>query len=154
MYQPITVRFDGPIDVSHIDIENFAEGDDIWGDGVVRLDPPLRTMVTQDVWGNPLPGPSGAIFPFAIPEGQHGFPLPGQMTDWAVQLCKETNGSGAPECNADRIEGQVFDIGWYMFHVMGAYFKGDTTIFDRDCIARLSCGSPDYPERRELDTLH
>lgn len=139
---------------AHIDIENFSGGNDVWGDNIVRLDPGLRLIMDEDMWGNKLPGPSGAIFPFAIPEGQHGFPLPGQMNDWAIQVCKEENGSSAAECNPDQIVGTSFDIGWYMFHVMGAYFSGNPELFGDNCVSRMACnGVPDFPELRDRDTL-
>lgn len=139
---------------SHIDIENFAEGTDLWGDDVVRLDPPLRLMMDEDMWGQPLPGTSGAIFPFAIPEGQHGFALPGEMTDWTIQLCKERNGSNAPECNPDNIVGNTFDIGWAMFHAFGAWFKGRDNPFDPMCNSRRACNAvPPRPEVRDWATL-
>jgi len=139
---------------AHIDIENFSEGNDIWGEGIVRLDPGLHLLMEEDMWGNPLPGPSGAIFPFAIPEGQHGFPLPGEMTDWAIQLCKEQNGSSDPQCNPDNLAGTTFDTGWNMFHVMGAYFNGSGDIFDPTCNSRLACNdAPDFPEPRDRETL-
>jgi len=139
---------------AHVDIENFSEGNDIWGDNITRLDPGLRLLMTEDVQGNPLHGPSGAIFPFAIPEGQHGFPLPGEMTDWAIQLCKEENGSNAPQCAPEEIVGKAFDMGWYMFHVMGAYFNSQPELFNPACITRRACNNvPDYPEARDRTTL-
>ncbi len=139
---------------AHVDVENFSQKTDIWGDNITRLEPGLHLVMDEDMWGNPLPGPSGAIFPFAVPEGQHGFPLPGQMTDWAIQLCKEENGSSAEECNPEQIVGNTFDIGWYMFHVMGAYFQGKADLFDVNCTSRQACNDvPDFPELRDITTL-
>ncbi|MBL4688925.1 MAG: hypothetical protein JKY37_30320 [Nannocystaceae bacterium] len=139
---------------SHVDVENFSEGTDMWEDNLTRLDPGLHLVMDEDMWGNKLNGLSGAIFPFAIPEGQHGFPLPGQMTDSAIQLCKERNGSGAPECATDLIVGKTFDTGWYMFHLIGKYLAGSTNLFDPTCVSRTTCDyAPEFPEPRPLDSL-
>ncbi len=139
---------------SHIDVDNLSEGTDIWEDNLTRLDPGLHLVMDEDMWGNPLPGRSGALFPFAVPEGQHGFPLPGEMTDWAIQLCKERNGSSAPECTAEAIVGNTFDTGWYMFHLIGKYLQGAPDLFDPKCVSRLTCAvAPDLPEARPLDSL-
>jgi len=139
---------------AHVDVENFAEGTDMWGDSITRLNPGLRLMMEEDMWGNPLPGWSGAIFPFAVPSGQHGFALPGQMTDTMIELCVERNGSNAPECEPDQIIGQTFDVGWYMLHVIGRYFAGETDLFRPECNTRTSCGNTsDFPELREFSAL-
>jgi hypothetical protein len=138
---------------SMIDVENFAEGNDLWGENVPRLDPPLRLYREDtDVYGNPLDGPSGAIFPYAIPQGQHGFALPGEMTDNAIKLCKEKNGSQAPQCAPEQIVGEVYDVGWYMFHAMGAYFTGGE-VFGGRCYTKQSCNNlpPTPPPRDESE---
>ena len=124
----------------HYDVENFAEGEDIWGNNVPRLDQPLRIARTRDVWGNDLGGVSGATFPYAIPQGQHGFPLPGQMTDWAIGICRETFGSNAEECDIDAIVGNTFDIGWFMFHTFGNFLKNaDASPYALGCVSKYPC---------------
>jgi hypothetical protein len=140
---------------SMIDIENFSEGNDLWGTNVPRLDPPLRLYRQEtDVYGNDLAGPSGAIFPYTIPQGQHGFALPGQMTDQALQLCKERNGSAAPECTASLIIGEAYDVGWDMFHTMGSFFLGKTDPFGGQCNSKQVCNDvKDTPPVREFAEL-
>lgn len=141
---------------SMIDVENFSEGNDLWGASVPRLDPPLRLYRQDtDVYGNPLPGPSGAIFPYTKPEGEHGFALPGQMTDNAIKLCKERNGSTDPQCAPDQIIGQHYDVGWDMFHTMGAYFLGDgVDPFAGQCNDKQSCNNvADTPAVRDAAAL-
>jgi len=126
----------------HYDVENFAEGNDIWGNNIPRLDAPLRIARTQDVWGNDLGGVSGATFPYAIPEGQHGFPLPGEMTDWAIKICRETNGTNAPECALDQIVGKTFDIGWFMFHTFGRFLKEpNVSPYALGCVTKNPCNA-------------
>jgi hypothetical protein len=110
-------------------------------------------LMETDVYGNPLDGPSGAIFPYAIPQGQHGFALPGEMTDWAIKLCKEKNGSQAPQCTPEQIIGKTYDVGWSMFHLMGAYFRGDNP-FQDGCNSKQACNNvADTPALREASTL-
>ena len=75
------------------------------------------------MWGNDLGAMSGAVFPYAVPQGQHGFALPGEMTDWALAICRETNGSNAPECSPEAIVGEVYDVGWFMFHTFGKFLR-------------------------------
>jgi len=108
---------------THVDVENFSDGNDIWGDNIPRLDPPLRLVSRTDMWGNDLGAMSGAVFPYAVPQGQHGFALPGEMTDWALAICRETNGSNAPECSPEAIVGEVYDVGWFMFHTFGKFLR-------------------------------
>lgn len=139
----------------HYDVENFSEGTDIWGDNIPRLDEPLRIAQSRDVWGNDLGGVSGATFPYAIPEGQHGFPLPGEMTDWAIKICRETFGSNAPECAIDQIVGNTFDIGWFMFHTFGQFLKNpDASPYALGCITKDPCNDiAPVPTPREPDDL-
>jgi hypothetical protein len=140
---------------SMIDIENFSEGNDLWGTNVPRLDPPLRLFRHDtDVYGNKLQGPSGAIFPYTVPQGEHGFALPGQMTDNAIAICKERNGSLDPSCEVDNIVGKTYDVGWDMFHTMGAFFNGAADPFGGQCNTKQSCnGIVDTPQARDLATL-
>jgi hypothetical protein len=126
---------------AHVDIENFAEGDDIWGGNIPRLDPPLRIATTRDMWGNELGAMSGAAFPYAVPEGQHGFPLPGEMTDKAIAICREHKGSNDPSCDADAIVGTTFDVGWFMFHTFGKFLRSSTEVpYAYGCVTKDACG--------------
>ncbi len=139
----------------HYDVENFAEGGDIWGGNIPRLDPPLRLVRDHDTQGNPLGGLSAAAFPYAIPQGQHGFPLPGEMTDWAIKICRETLGSQAPECAADQIVGNTFDIGWFMFHTFGRFLRRpELHPYALGCVSKNPCNEiPMVPEQRDPASL-
>jgi hypothetical protein len=148
------LQLDGTYGV-HYDVENFAEGNDIWGTNIPRLDTPLRIARDRDIWGNDLGGTSGATFPYAIPQGQHGFPLPGQMTDWAIKICRETFGSNAPECALDQIVGETFDIGWFMFHTFGNFLKHETgSPYALGCVTKNPCNEiGPVPEARDPASL-
>lgn len=135
----------------HVDVENFSEGDDIWGDNIPRLDEPLHLVSTRDAYGNDTGGYSGAVFPYAIPQGQHGFALPGQMTDWALELCDSSEQS----CDDDDVIGQTYDVGWAMFHMMGTFLlkPGENPIQSR-CWEKQACNDlPETPEPREPSQL-
>ncbi len=131
----------------HVDVENFSEGDDIWGQNIPRLEQPLHLVSTQDAYGNDTGGYSGAVFPYAIPSGQHGFALPGQMTDWALELCDPDTQSCA---DADVI-GQTYDVGWAMFHMLGTFFlQPDVNPIQSRCWTKEACNDlPATPEARE-----
>ena len=148
------LQLDGTAGV-HYDIENFAEGNDIWGNNIPRLDQPLRIATQTDMWGNDLGGMSAAAFPYAIPGGQHGFPLPGQLTDWAIEICTETFGSNAPECEPSEIIGKTFDIGWFMFHTIGNFLRNPNEVpYALGCVTKDACGNtPAVPEPRDPAAL-
>lgn len=128
---------------SHIDVENFSGGNDIWGEDMERLEPGLGLVMREDVNGVPLPGYSGAIFPMAVPEGQHGFALPGQMTDWALEICRQTESPTAAACQPDAVVGQTYDVGWAMFHMFGAWVQAGGQI---DPLEWTRCWSKDACE--------
>lgn len=136
---------------AHVDIENFSEGNDIWGDNIPRLDPPVRAVARTDMWGNDLGGMSGAAFPYPVPQGQHGFALPGEMTDSAIQICRETYGSSAPQCDADAITGEIYDVGWFMFHTFGKFLLNpDEEPWALGCYEKDPCNAiPTKPTPRE-----
>jgi hypothetical protein len=138
-----------------VDVENFSDGQDIWGSNIPRLDPPLRIANTRDMWGNDLHGLSGATFPYAIPQGQHGFALPGEMTDWAIKICRETYGSTDPQCDADNIVGTVYDVGWFMFHTFGQFLKQPGIVpYAYGCWKKDPCNDiPVVPPPRDPATL-
>ncbi|MBI2376089.1 MAG: hypothetical protein HYV07_18995 [Deltaproteobacteria bacterium] len=133
----------------HLDIENFSQGTDMWGEEIPRLDPPLRAgLDREDRWG----GRSGAIFPYAVPTGQHGFDLPGEMTFDARRRC--TQRCEVPgTCNCD--EYSPFDIGFFMFNVLGKYFASGGKEIDFDlCNSRDDCpGRLPPPEPRDPSEL-
>ena len=146
---------DGTLGV-HVDVENFSLGQDIWGNSIERLDPGLNLLMTRDVYGNDLGGYSGAIFTYSIPKGQHGFAFPGEMTDWAIGICKETYGSTDDRCDPENVVGQTFDVGWAMFHLFGAFVtKGDTeNPLQYGCWSLEACNDlPEVPPARPLETL-
>ncbi len=141
---------DGTLGV-HVDVENFSEGDDIWGNNIPRLEEPLHLVDTVDAYGNDLGGYSGAVFPYAIPSGQHGFALPGQMTDWAIELCDPAEQS----CATSDVVGSTYDVGWAMFHLFGAFIlDGQTNPIQSRCWTKDACNDlPPTPERRTPDML-
>jgi hypothetical protein len=130
----------------HMDVENFSNGTDQWGASIPRLDPPLRLVGDVDAHGNELEGYSGAVFTYAIPEGQHGFALPGEMTDNAIAACEE---AGGMDCDA--LVGEAFDVGWYMFHTIGGFLRNggqEYPLLDK-CNVKTDCNDlpPTPPER-------
>lgn len=135
----------------HIDIENFSEGGDMWGTDIPRIKTPLRAGMSQM---DTLGGKSAAIFPYTVPEGQHGFDLPGAMTDKARQLCKDTCATPATEQNPDPCmcaNKQAFDIGRFMMTMLSRYFASQGTALSADlCQSRGDCpGLPPQPEPRD-----
>lgn len=135
---------------AHVDVENFSDGNDIWGTNIPRLDPPLRLASTTDSWGNELAGMSGAAFPYPVPQGEHGFALPGEMTDWAIDICRETYGSNAEQCTEEAIVGNTYDVGWFMFHTFGKFLRSATEApWAIGCFAKDPCNDiPAVPEPR------
>jgi hypothetical protein len=129
----------------HLDIENFSQGGDIWGQDIPRLDPPIHLWSDETLDGRQRAGYSGAIFPFPIPTGQHGFPFPGQLPDRAREACEqECDG----DCSCDDVD--TFDIGRFLFNMIGEYFRSGGTVFRADlCHSRGDCAYelPTPPER-------
>jgi len=126
----------------HQDIELFSGGDDLWSaQGIPRLRNPLRSgLNTKDKLG----GYSGAIFPYATPEGRHGFNFPGADWDEYIKRCEarcepvEGGASCAERC-ADAHEGR-FDIGYFFFNLLGYYMRsGGEEWRVRACYATNSC---------------
>jgi hypothetical protein len=151
---------------AHYDIENFGDGNDVWGPGapwnngmdyLPRLDPPLRIAVEEDMWGNDLGGMSGASFPYPVPQGQHGFALPGEMTDWGIKICKENYGSQDERCADDAWNGERFDVGWFMFHTFGRFMLGQhDSPYAIGCVSKEVCPGREYvdvPPPREPQDL-
>jgi len=118
----------------HMDVENFSHCTDFWGPNVPRLDPPLRIGYdTTDALG----GKSGAIFPFARPTGQHGFPMPGGLIDEAIEDC-ESKCTDEGGCDCEALADTTFDVGTFMMNMMGCYFlSGGTEIPTDLCLAKV-----------------
>lgn len=136
----------------HLDLENFAQGDDMYGTEVPRFETPPH--IGFDVT-DPLGGKSAAIFPYNVPEGQHGFDMPGGMTDRARKQCAEAcTEMGTPDpcgCGALR----TFDIGMFMMNMIGSYFASGGTVLSADlCMTRNDCaGTQAAPPVRDVATL-
>jgi hypothetical protein len=137
---------------SHIDIENFSQTTDLWGENVPRLDPPLHLFFSTGPDGGDLGGISGAIFPLPVPEGQHGFAFPGDMSDWVIRDCREAC-EAEEGCGCDDL--QPFDVGYFMFNMLGRYMAtGGTELPIGLCNSSNDC---DYklpvPDERPLSEL-
>lgn len=140
----------------HLDVENFSQGTDLWGAAIPRKKDPYRLGFDRT---DALGGKSAAIFPYTVPEGQHGFDQPGEMTDRYRKQCKaacETPGDGDPcGCDADA----TFDIGNFMFHMVGRYFASGGTFLDADlCQSGPSCEGKPFawappPPTRDVNDL-
>jgi hypothetical protein len=135
-----------------LDVENFSGGDDIWGPQYPRLDPPLR--LGFDRWDR-LGGRSAAIFPLARDTGEHGFSLPGAMTDdFRAKCLRECTipGSGDPcGCRTQT----TYDIGNFLLNMIARFLVTNGMELSADlCQSRNDC--PGYlppPPRRELSSL-
>jgi hypothetical protein len=139
----------------HIDIENFSQGTDIWGSDVPRLEDPLHLWgPTVTAAGEDLGGVSGAIFPYPVPEGQHGFPFPGQLPDRAVEKCEAAcAASGEPECSCDDVA--TFDTGTFLFNAFGHWVETGGAEFNTElCNSDGTCAHvPSPPEFRPVADL-
>jgi hypothetical protein len=135
----------------HIDVENFSRGTDMWGANVPRLDPPLHQWSREDADGNDRGGISGAIFPYPVPEGQHGFPFPGDLTDRHRRACLES----CPEDGACCDDLEPFDTGNFLFNSLGWYMRTGAQEFNVDmCNSRNDCEwFPEPPAARRTRDL-
>jgi hypothetical protein len=130
----------------HMDVENFSQGSDIWGSDQPRLPTPLRIGLDRR---DALGGMSGAIFPLNRPTGDHGFDMPSQMTDRCLRGCADKTSPDPCGCS------KVFDIGRFMFNMMGRYFlSGGKTINAGLCNSRGDCTDlKAAPKIRDKSTL-
>jgi hypothetical protein len=97
---------------------------------------------------------SAAIFPYNVPEGQHGFDLPGGMTDRARAQCAAAcTEMGDNPCGCATL--QTFDIGNFMMNMIGRYFANDGKKLDADlCQSRSDCpGMAPPPPARDAAYL-
>lgn len=139
----------GPV---HLDIENFSQGTDIWGEEIPRMDPPAHLWSDKTIEGEDRGGLSGAIFPYPIPEGQHGFPFPGELPDQAIAKCKRE----CPEGDAcDCENAKTFDTGSFVFNQLGRWFKSNAREMETDlCLSSNDCDwEVDPPSFRPNDEL-
>ena len=160
-YKRFTFNGDPAATGVHMDVENFSQGTDMWGTSIPRLQTGLRAGL-YDNDGNPkvdaLNGKSAAIFPYASPEGEHGFAFPAALRDRSVRQCKQqcTSTSGGDDpCNCDARETEFFDVGHFMFNVLGRYFvdNGERVDFDL-CNSRNDCRQiRDVPPARPVESL-
>jgi hypothetical protein len=145
-------RYTSPAgDGVHLDIENFSGGADLYGSNVPRAEIPLRIGMQST---DPLGGRSAAIFPYNVPEGQHGFDLPGGMTDRARAQCAAAcTEMGDNPCGCATL--QTFDIGNFMMNMIGRYFANDGKKLDADlCQSRSDCpGMAPPPPARDAAYL-
>jgi hypothetical protein len=131
----------------HLDIEDFSGGDDLYGDEVPRLDPPLRIGMDQT---DALGGKSAMIIPYNVPDGEHGFDMPGGMLDKARQQCRNqcmTPGDGDP-CGCEGL--RTFDIGNFMMNMMGRFMASEgQSIPVEECQSHNDCpGTAPLPAPR------
>jgi hypothetical protein len=135
----------------HIDVDDYADGDDIFSwRQVPRLDPPLR-LVAQDALG----GLSGAVFPYVKADGKHDLPLPGDFTDQAIALCqRDCDADPALDCATCRAT-VTFDIGLYFYNIIARYLTSSGQTLDwRRCNAFGDCDDlPPAPPARKLADL-
>jgi len=124
----------------HMDIELFSGGEDLWtARGVPRLRNPLRAGLDRP---DRLGGASGAIFPYTLPEGQHGFNFPGGDADLYIERCRA---ACAPE-DAACLEGCAgahegrFDVGYFLFGVLSRYVQSGGARWEvRPCDQTNTC---------------
>ena len=131
-----TDRFLSPEGVGvHIDVVNFAQGQDRWP-WAPRLEPPLRPGFSET---DALGGRSAYLVVYQNPTGQHGFPAPGQDTDRFLR-----------ECGADCQETLAFDRGFFYVEMMGQYLRSRGTRLRNDpCQATNTCSDrPTLPAAR------
>ena len=139
----------GPV---HIDIENFSQGTDLWGAEIPRLDPPAHLWSDKSIDGRDRGGISGAIFPYPVPQGEHGFAFPGGLPDEAIKLCRQQCPEGE-NCNCASAE--TFDVGSFMFNQLGRWFKSNAREVPTDlCLGRNDCEwETDPPQFRPIEQL-
>jgi hypothetical protein len=126
-----------------LDIDNFSEGEDYWGDDAPRLDPPLRIGVGET---DALGGASAALFMYPRTTGKHGPNSPGWGLDNARDIC-------AAECktkDCDCDDAVMFDDGLFFYNLSALYLEsGGTELRTDACLATNDCDDfLPMPERR------
>ncbi len=136
----------------HLDVENFSNGDDIWGPNYPRLNTPLRIGFDKT---DKLGGKSAAIFPLATDTGQHAFDLPGEMTDKFRDKCKKectlTEGSDPCGCRTK----VTYDIGSFLLNMAGHFIATNGQELNADlCNSHTDCSYlPPRPPARDTKDL-
>jgi hypothetical protein len=121
-----------------MDVENFGEGEDLWTGQIPRLDPPLRAYGPDSIGGI-----SGAVFPYPVPTGEHGFAFPGGQIDTHRDRCRAACAAGE-DCGCET--ATTYDVGMFMFNMLGGYLaSGGTTISDDPCNSRNDCPGTKLP---------
>ncbi|MDP6933634.1 MAG: hypothetical protein QGG40_12000, partial [Myxococcota bacterium] len=139
------------------DIDNFSEGDDLWGADIPRADVPLRVGVGET---DPLGGVSASLFMYSKPEGQHGPNLPGWCFDEAQEDCEAACAEGE-DCGCDEVT--PFDDGLFYFNMIGMYLASEGAEIETDrCMSSDDCegmplppaprANPDLSEELVVDT--
>jgi hypothetical protein len=149
----------------HMDVENYSQNTDRWAiwsptssttwSSTVSLSPlygvettiPRQTAIRAGLFNmdgtvrkDRLGGYSGAIFPYTIPDGQHGFAFPGQDIDSHIKQCKRACSDDACRDSCKDLEGKTFDVGFFMFNMMGRYLSsGGLELTDDLCHAHSNC---------------
>jgi len=136
----------------NMDIDDYSEGKDRFGSEVPRLSPPLRLgLGKKDLLG----GASAMVLPISSPQGTHGFDFPGQMTDDARSDCNNAcaDKTGPDPCGCDA--KKYFDVGFFMFHLLGNYFvSGGTQLTIDECYGYDTCTNTlPMPALRDKSTL-
>jgi hypothetical protein len=139
----------GPV---HMDIENFSQGTDLWGAEIPRLDPPAHLWSDKTIDGRERGGISGAIFPYPVPQGEHGFAFPGGLPDEAIKNCRRACPEGE---NCDCANVTTFDVGSFMFNQLGRWFRSNAREVPTDlCLSRNDCEwETDPPAFRPIEQL-
>ena len=138
-----------------MDVDNWSEGTDVYGDSVPRLDPPLRLIGEDTLCAGETCGLSGAIFPFQDPTGKHDIHPPGHYRDLAVQACKDACDEGDSDCASECKDAPTFDVGFFFMNVFGEYLRtGGTSLNFDPCQSRDDCpGLPEPPAPRPESEL-
>lgn len=146
-----------------MDVEDLSNDSDPWrDDDIPRLENPMRLVGDDKLCERSEAecGKSGSLFPYPQPDGAHGFDFPGQFTDRERKRCKSTCAEeGADytceECDTLTPADVPFDIGFYMFNMLGHYGAtgGKEVSFDM-CNSRNDCDYiPAVPTERDLKDL-
>ncbi|MEE2901073.1 MAG: hypothetical protein VYC39_02030 [Myxococcota bacterium] len=171
----------------HMDVENFSQNSDRWANwtrtssmtwsstiamdtrfgvdsNVPRLAAPIRAGL-YNMDGSeridPLGGRSGAIFPYPVPRGEHGFAFPGALTEQHIRDCKRECSDETCKASCETLDGKTFDVGFFMFNMLARYFSTDGKEFnDSLCNSNSSCVDkngvphiPPVPPKRDETTL-
>ncbi len=133
-----------------IDVDNFSEGQDLWGEEGPRLDPPLRIGIGQT---DALGGQSASLFMYPKTTGQHGPNSPGWCIDKLRGDCLaacEAAGTKTESEDCGCAEQTIFDDGQFFYNMAALYLvSGGQEIRTDTCMAFGDCEDfMDVPGRR------